>query len=493
MAKKEDDAGPEVPFHGLVLFEILVRLPVADIMRDALVCPEWCDLIDTKDFRLDYARRRSPTAATAVVAMAKKEDDAGPEVPFHGLVLFEILVRLPVSDIMRGRLVCPEWCDLIDTKDFRLDYARRRSPTVLYFLRRDFALGPPEPNIPEDTARVEVQALDLAARESRLVIRFADAPAPVDGVCDFWVEGSCSGVLLISCQQRLYACNPSTHRWARLPPVHADRRIAGFYAHSSGGEASDFRVLFRTGAAMPHLTRYLTSPQGLERPIHRPMAPGSSPDLDILLMKGLRAYDDPPIVVGRSLYWRHQMDYAPFLNVIKFDTVSEVFDCIAPPLTGRPVQGSDGNWLQPTGMGHLLQSMASSPWQSLTRTLTLRGRGWMFGFYSEEAWIHVHQIVLPLPELAANGVMNVAFEDPLVFIVCNNQQLHVVTECPTNILLHSDMAGDVQAHHWRPYHFTVATGIYSRRALLSTRFFGTMGRRSMKKVTSLHFYSRVYL
>uniref|UniRef100_A0A0D3F656 Uncharacterized protein n=1 Tax=Oryza barthii TaxID=65489 RepID=A0A0D3F656_9ORYZ len=126
---------------------------------------------------------------------------------------------------------------------------------------------------------------------------------------------------------RLYACNPSTRRWRRLPPLHDDHVIVGFYGHGAIDER-EYRVLYHT--TRPGCRYWVFSlsffPDQPPRDIGRPADLEAVRDV---LAEGISpSYEMPPVAVAHRLHWRAQADSR---NVLVFDTIAESFGWIPPP------------------------------------------------------------------------------------------------------------------------------------------------------------------
>ncbi|KAM0885988.1 hypothetical protein ACQ4PT_029988 [Festuca glaucescens] len=139
--------------------------------------------------------------------------------------LYLALLCLPAQEIARCRWVCRVWRDITSTDAFRRHHHDHhfRTPMPLFFFL--------DPTL----ASLNLSAVDI--REPRPVIRFI---RPTKSEV-FRTHGSCAGILLLSSGHRLYACNPCTRRWARLPPLHDHHDIIGFYVTPGTGGDSEFK------------------------------------------------------------------------------------------------------------------------------------------------------------------------------------------------------------------------------------------------------------
>nr|ACG42133.1 F-box domain containing protein [Zea mays] len=154
-------------------------------------------------------------------------------------IMYGILLRLPPKSVVRCRAVCRSWLRLASDYIFLLDH-RRRQPSLplVSFILDD--VGDPE------VGQYRLDVLDLHANDNVLqtVLGFSshfDWWMPHDRERRLALHGSCDGVLLLSTDNSLYLCNPTTRHWGGLPPLHRNNTIAGFYWHRI---SDDYRVLY---------------------------------------------------------------------------------------------------------------------------------------------------------------------------------------------------------------------------------------------------------
>ncbi|KAL6634202.1 hypothetical protein ACP70R_026873 [Stipagrostis hirtigluma subsp. patula] len=297
-------------------------------------------------------------APPLAVAAAGGEAVGIPEEALH-----IVLLRMPAAEIARCRTICRLWRDLPNTKDFLGHHVMRdhvRSMPLVFY-RPDHQAAPPgNQAVPVDgrVVRVNLRAVDIRGRAVLPVMRFShlDPALPVGDPRVFRIEGSCDGVLLLSYDARLYACNPCTRRWARLPPLHRLGDIVGFYVvlfvdDGLGlGAEMEYRVLYHSGQdadrsywifpfffpELPQEGRDIGRPADLEA-VRLVLARGISP-----------SRETPPVKAGRCLHWLPQ-PYQKVQNnsyVLVFNTDSEHgrFHWIPPPVVEE-----DGRVLQVKG------------------------------------------------------------------------------------------------------------------------------------------------
>ncbi|WVZ78742.1 hypothetical protein U9M48_026400 [Paspalum notatum var. saurae] len=293
--------------------------------------------------------------------------------------LYQVLLRLPVAEIARCRTLSRQWRDVPSGVDFREDQHHnhgRRMP--LFFYSLDHLPLPAAPLASDNRVRVNLRAIDIGGRASLPVLRFEHLlPIPPRPVADqppvFRIQGSCHGILLLSYGDKLYACNPGTHRWARLPPFHHLGDIVAFYPHGLH-DLRSYRVLFHmdAGRQVPD-RRYwvmrLSSSQDESNPIryigrradlgdvHRVQGVGRPDNLEDarrvqeleledvrrMLATGIPpSFEMPPVMVDDILHWLPRARQGQGRSyVLMFHTVAEQFSWILPPVEqerGRLIQ-----------------------------------------------------------------------------------------------------------------------------------------------------------
>ncbi|TVU32620.1 hypothetical protein EJB05_24358, partial [Eragrostis curvula] len=120
------------------------------------------------------------------------------------LFLWEILIRLPATALLRCREVCRSWRRLTFAADFLLAHHRRQPSLPLVTFDGD----------QHQTRTVEAFDLRQSPAERRHVLLFNNY------YCrgNFEVFASCDGLLLLSLSNgRFTICNPVTRQWTELP------------------------------------------------------------------------------------------------------------------------------------------------------------------------------------------------------------------------------------------------------------------------------------
>jgi F-box interacting protein len=317
----------------------------------------------------------------------------------------------------------------------------------LFYLHRDDSTAPPELNPPN--LRVRLEAVDLRARASQTLIRFAVAQehrhilssevtarrlqrrrgsaAPtvrteIKEPSAFDVHGSCDGVLLVSHGWALFAYNPATRRWARLPGRDNRSTIVGFYAHRPTGE---FRVLV--------VSREPCRAEHWILAIGRGMTQRRIATHEFLSDQNrLRpACESPPALVSGCLHWLPQ-SLQSNRDLLVFDTLSETFRWMHPP-PALEVDGDGQALLELDGM--------------LTMTVVARGdlaQLWVMRDYEQQAWFCKLQVSLPVDHIGRFGGVAIV-----------SQKGDVVIQCE-RCLLQCDSMGRVQKHHQLEHHRSVA-------------------------------------
>uniref|UniRef100_A0A0D9YTD8 F-box domain-containing protein n=1 Tax=Oryza glumipatula TaxID=40148 RepID=A0A0D9YTD8_9ORYZ len=346
--------------------------------------------------------------------------------------LHQVLLRMPAAEVARCSGVCRRLRDLIATDAFRRGHQRHRSrhPMPLFFYRLDHWAFP-------DRVRVHLRAVDVAARETHPVIRFSHADADLRSADPrvFTIEVSCDGILLLSYHTRLYACNPSTRRWRRLPPLHDDHVIVGFYGHGAIDER-EYRVLYHT--TRPGCRYWVFSlsffPDQPPRDIGRPADLEAVRDV---LAEGISpSYEMPPVAVAHRLHWRAQADSR---NVLVFDTVAESFGWIPPP------NQQEGNQMIPVEGDQLLEINGTLVSQTTVDVWVLQeGELNVFGGYDDEGFVSA-----------------------AVFAV--SQERNVLAQCPA-MMLQCDTEGNVLRFYSLAGHLTVLPRYMLQESLLTHAF-----------------------
>ncbi|XP_037446243.1 uncharacterized protein LOC119315902 [Triticum dicoccoides] len=349
----------------------------------------------------------------------------------------EIISRLPARAVLRSRAICKLWRSIID--DDRFPHAHRRHQPHMPLLRlyRDDSLASPELNPPY--LRVRIEGIDLRARASQPVLRFAVAqehkhaveseekrprrdrnfrhidPATLWHPSAFDVHGSCDGVLLISHGWSIYAYNPATRCWADLPENGSI--VIGFYVHRPSG---NFHILLSHRLCRAEHWVFTMGHKVVQRRI-------ASPDF-LSDQNTIRpACESPPALVSGNLHWLPQ-SFQSDRQLLVFDTVSETFRWMSP----SDVDADGRALLELEGM----------------LTMTVRGERtvqlWVMPNYEQPAWFCKLQFSLSVDHIDRfSGVAVVSLEGDVL--------VH-----GERCVLQCDSKGRVQKHHKLDCHRTVA-------------------------------------
>jgi hypothetical protein len=361
-------------------------------------------------------------------------------------LVIEVLLRVPAAQVNRLREVSPLWRFTIESRFFRQAHRRRRSPMLLVFSRRDTSASH------LDLSRVDLLEFDADEREPRRLISFHPVPTPpplrarfpelqaLGATPDslFRVEGSFGGVLLVSYDGELYACNPCTRRWQRLPPIHLHRAIVGVYG-ANAAPTPALTVLFADGIGGYSLLK-LASGIITIRDIGMPTLADSPPQLSVILRDGLRQdwYDDPPIYIDGYLYWRPQLEEHAFRGITAFNTNAEEFGWLDPPSLKV---GSVGSLSRTVEVQMLFQTGGSLA----AATIDLRSMSVQVWIRQSPMWLPIHRLLLPSQAITAHihtvhGMLNRL----RVFVA--SDRFDMLIQLP-RAALHADRRGRVVGYH----------------------------------------------
>ncbi|KAJ1260631.1 hypothetical protein BS78_10G247500 [Paspalum vaginatum] len=379
--------------------------------------------------------------------------------------LYQVLVRLPVAEISRCRTVSQLWRDVPSGDEFRDDQHHNHGRIMpLFFYSLDHLAAPPLDY--NDRVRVNLRAIDIGGRASLPVLRFEHLlPNPPRPVTDqppvVRIQGSCQGILLLSYGDELYACNPGTRRWARLPPLHDLGDIAGFYPHVRHASRS-YRVLFHMDARRQvpdrrYWVMRLSSSQDENNPIryigrradlgdvHRVQGIGRPNNLEDarrvqeleledvrrLLAAGIPpSFEMPPVMVDEILHWLPRVRQGQGRSyLLMFHTVDEQFRWILPP-----VEEERGRLIQVVGD----QLLEIDGRLAITRVAQTSVDVWVrqyHPYYMPAAWTWSYSIQLPDAVIQDHHGY-----DGAVFVVSQGQ--NVLVQCRYAIL-QCDAKGNV--------------------------------------------------
>ncbi|KAM0881001.1 hypothetical protein ACQ4PT_033209 [Festuca glaucescens] len=357
--------------------------------------------------------------------------------------LYLALLCLPAQEIARCRRVWV-WRDITSTDAFRRRHHDHhfRTPMPLFFFL--------DPKL----ARLNLSAVDIRNRVSRPVLRFA-RPSNHEV---FRVHGSCAGILLLSSGRRLYACNPCTRRWARLPPLHVDDDIIGFYVTPDLAGDFECNVLYhnrlKSGCAYWIFT--LGTARTTTKRIGRPGPDFPSDELDLVLAKGIvPSYKIPPVFFLGSLHWppKAAQDNT---NVLMFDTGAETFSLFPPP--SILVVGGEAVPVVGRQLFEIDKRLAMTVISFYPATVDV----WVESRGTTELWSRQYSIRVPVDAISLNDGCH---HNGSVFAVA--QDRHDLVQCP-RVLLQCDDQGAV-LESYRPQldgHWTALSGHTIQESLL---------------------------
>ncbi|KAM3207064.1 hypothetical protein ACQJBY_062325 [Aegilops geniculata] len=332
------------------------------------------------------------------------------------LVVHEILVRLPVKDVLRCRAVRTSWCSGTSTDAFTLDHHRH------------------QPSLPivkhgEGICRVVIRGSnDLKIRP---VLRWYASDAVIH-------RATCDGLLILSHRHKsdFYVCNPATRKCASLqhPPRRSDLRlsVAGFYRHQTSGE---HRVLWVSypwsypSDLAVELLEYFVLTVGSDQPrcIQWPTVPEQR------FIPAIWFHQCPAVHHQGSLHW------AMGLNITVFDTIAETFRQMS-----RPRQLGDTVSLVDMD-GALALCCTSS--QCVT-TLDV----WVLQDYDAETWGFLYQINLLAME--ASPALDLQIKYVPSMAVMNERELLVqhrrsrILHCDIDGVFLGNLESEEHENHW---------------------------------------------
>jgi F-box interacting protein len=370
--------------------------------------------------------------------------------------LYNVLLRLPAAVIARCRTLCRLWRDVPVTQAFREEhrYDDHGRYMPLFFYRLDHQAVPLD-----DYHRVNLRAVDIRDRASLPVMRFAHLDAAHQPSVDphvLRIEGSCDGILLLSYDTRLYACNPCTRRWARLPQLHDVGDIVGFYPHGPL-DRREYRVLFHMDAGRRNLDfRYwvmaLSSP---EHPVRYIGRPANLEAVQLLLARGISpSFLLPPVLVDDSLYWLPQV-HQDNRYLLIFNTVDELFRWIPPPMVGE-IQVRGDQLLQINGR------------LAMTLVCPTSIEVWLLhhNLYIGETWVWTYQIQLPEAAIRYHHGYMVENLSAVTFVVSEQS---VLVQCP-RALLQCDAIGTLLQSYQLAHNRTILSRHMLQESLILYTF-----------------------
>ncbi|TVU32612.1 hypothetical protein EJB05_24350, partial [Eragrostis curvula] len=382
------------------------------------------------------------TLSAGAMAKTARERRTIPALP-DDLVLWEILIRLPATALLRCRAVCRSWRSLTSTVDFLLDHHRRQPSLPLISFNGDVLC-------PRSTDAIDLRR---SPAERRPILRFIEDD---NRRCDFVVRASCDGLLLMSLSNKRFSiCNPVTSQWIELPPSLAGVEVLGMYLHNSSGE---YRVLYwkkRVNIFLNDDTvvyNVITVGSSEEpRCIGQPVA---SPSIEQFIKAGLTYVRfRPPVVLHSCLHWGQ---WSLENQLIVFDTVVESFRCMRSPITSYH-----------SALSHLLEIdgvIGISHMDESKFTVEL----WLLQDYELEVWSLKYRIELPMAQMRNitnnwyyNGLVVSGNGDVLVYFGTN---LH---------LFHCDSKGNLLQEFSLDRAILRPVGYFFKESLVRHTFFQT--------------------
>ncbi|CAM0877291.1 unnamed protein product [Alopecurus aequalis] len=237
---------------------------------------------------------------------------AGGGIALDDDVLTEILLRLPPKSVLRARAVSKHWRHIATRPCFVAAYSPRRPPEIIVFY--DHELTATTGNDKKQLGAVG--AVNFAAGKDNLVRR----PLLHFDAGTLQLEDFCDGLLLFHRgDKRLIVWNPATRQGLLLPPppVTSPQNVVcpfGFYCHRASGE---YKVLCHVEQT-PHW--YILSTSGAE-----PQRLEVEDNITAPTCNG--------VALHGSLHWLiHAANSGDSDKMIAFDTVSDKFRQMAPPL-----------------------------------------------------------------------------------------------------------------------------------------------------------------
>ncbi|KAK1698895.1 hypothetical protein QYE76_015592 [Lolium multiflorum] len=346
--------------------------------------------------------------------------------------LYRTFLYLPAQEIFRCRRVCRLWNNVTGSEGFRRDHREHHSRTPMPL----FHFQDP------DLVRINLRAVDIRDRAPRPLFRFT-RPRNHDV---FRIHGSCAGILLLSSGDSLYACNPCTRRWARLPPLHVDHDIVGFYV--TGVYHGDFRchVLHhdRKDSDCAYWIFTLATAALPRTCIGRPGADDDGLGLDLALAKGiLPSHKIPPVFVANALHWLPQAA-RDNTNVLTFDTYLRAFAMVPPPTTRSRNNGED---VVPVVGGQLFGIDDERLAMTVICHATARVDVWVRCNVAR-TWYRRYSIRLPVDVISLNEGYDEHGGGLTAGVFAVHQGRNGLVQCP-RVLLQCDALGAVLKRHRR--------------------------------------------
>ncbi|XBI51643.1 hypothetical protein VPH35_034131 [Triticum aestivum] len=250
----------------------------------------------------------------------------------ESVIIQEILVRLPVEDILRCRAVRKSWRHATTTKDFLLAHHHHQpSLPVIHLIKSDG-------HVFDHHLSVFCHTSPGAASRKlnhRTILRYPNTRPHEDNLV---IHAVCDGLLIISFHdwEGLFeVCNPSTRQRAPLPLLHEQDlqgtrvRIAGLYQHRpSGGYQVLYSIWTRNEDHFTFTVEFYIIAVGANEP--RPI---EQPPLQQVVMGGLTCSHNTTILYRDNLHWllrRQYISNGPS-NIMIFNTEDDTFRWLCHP------------------------------------------------------------------------------------------------------------------------------------------------------------------
>ncbi|XBI34982.1 hypothetical protein VPH35_120726 [Triticum aestivum] len=335
------------------------------------------------------------------------------------VVVHEILVRLPVKDVLRCHAVRRSWRCGTSTDAFILDHHRH------------------QPSLP---------IINHGKGISRVVRTFGDdlkiRPVLRHEYDVIVHRATCDGLLILSQQEQsdFYVCNPATRKCASLP--HPPRRphflvsVAGFYRHHTSGEHRvlwvsypwSYTLLDGSDVAIESL-EYFVLMVGSDQPrsIQWPTVPEQ------------RFIPDNWFYHCRAVHHRGSLHWAMGLNITVFDTIAETFRQMSCPT-------QLGDMVSLMDMGGALALCRTS--SECVTTLDV----WVLQDYDAETWGFLYQINLSVMEASLPLDLQIKYVRSMA--VMNERELLVqnrrsrILHCDIDGVFLGNVESEEHENHW---------------------------------------------
>uniref|UniRef100_A0A0D3HHR9 F-box domain-containing protein n=2 Tax=Oryza TaxID=4527 RepID=A0A0D3HHR9_9ORYZ len=291
-------------------------------------------------------------------------------------ILSEILLLLPPKSILQCRAVCKAWRDVTSDRAFLLAHHCRQPPQRLLTFIRD--VGSRHDDL--DILDYCVEAVDFRTHQFQSLARFTgqDYDCSLED-SPFTVHASCDGLLLMSYNNYLHLCNPTTRQWLWVfPPALQHDTVLGLYSH---GHSSEYRVLYYREIGLGPEFYISIVGSGKERSI---WPHSSSASLRKWLAKGKEETQfNEPFLFHGNLHWLPHLGGQN--KIVVFDTLDEVFRWLHVPFKMHNVS----SLLEIEGSLAMSNSHIGSSKVDL----------WLLQDYKHMVWVHKYRIELPVIEI----------------------------------------------------------------------------------------------